>query len=101
VHPATVGYSYVVNDAQIIQASADVVSRVVEGEAVLLDLASGKYFGLNEVGSRVWELAQNSITVGALFQQLRSEFDVAEETLRTDLDALLADLQAKKLIAIS
>ena len=86
------------NDEQRIQASNDVVSRVVDGEAVLLDLASGKYFGLNEVGSRVWEHVNEAITVGALVERLLAEFDVDATTLRRDVDELLADLTAKGLI---
>lgn len=87
-------------DEQRIVASADVVSRVVDGEAVLLDLASGKYFGLNEVGSRVWEHARAEISVAELFERMSAEFDVDAATLRRDLDELLGDLADKKLIAV-
>lgn len=86
------------NDEQRIKASNDVVSRVVDGEAVLLDLASGKYFGLNEVGSRVWEHVDEPITVGALVERLLAEFDVDAITLRRDVHELLADLTTKGLI---
>ena len=89
------------NDSQVIATSEDVVSRVVDGEAVLLDLASGKYFGLNEVGSRVWEHAKGRITVGDLVAALTDEFDVDESTLRADLAELLAELSDKKLISLA
>ncbi len=101
MEPASVGYITRVNDEQVVKAAADVVSRVVDGEAVLLDLASGKYFGLNEVGSRVWEHTQEGIAVSALFQRLQGEFEVDPSTLRADLDELLAELAAKKLITVT
>lgn len=88
------------NDEQRIVASADVVSRIVDGEAVLLDLASGKYFGLNEVGSRLWEHVRDEITVGLLCERLQGEFEVDAPTLRSDVDELLHELADKQLITV-
>lgn len=88
------------DDASRIKASADVVSRIVDGEAVLLDLASGKYFGLNEVGSCVWEALEQDVTVAALQERLLAEFEVDPTTLRADLNELLSDLERRGLIAV-
>jgi hypothetical protein len=89
-----------VNGERRIKASTDVVSRVVDGEAVLLDLASGKYFGLNEVGSSVWEHVQEELAVATLLERLLDEFDVEAPALRSDVDELLAELQSKGLISV-
>ena len=72
--------------------------RVLDGEAVLLDLASGKYLGLNHVGTRVWELIGVGKTYGAIRDALLDEFDVQPDVLERDLGALLADMQARALI---
>ena len=61
-------------DGQRLACAPDILSRILDGEAVLLDLASGTYFGLNPVGSRVWELISASKTVGEIrvvIQRLR------------------------------
>ncbi len=84
-----------------IRARDDVVSRVVDGEAVLLALASGEYFGLNEVGSRVWEHVQSELTLSSLLERLGEEFDVEPTRLRSDVDELLAELRAKGLIVVA
>ena len=78
--------------------SADVVSRVIDGQAVLLDLASGKYLGLNEVATRAWELLGEGKTFGAIRAALLAEFDVPADVLDGDLDQLFADMTARGLI---
>ncbi len=102
--PKAHGYSSFVTEAsstaRIIAASADVVSRVVDGEAVLLDLESGKYFGLNEVGSFVWERIQTPASTDDLLSALHDAFDVDMDTLRADLDELVTDLEAKGLVSV-
>jgi hypothetical protein len=78
--------------------SADVVSRVIDGEAVLLDLASGRYLGLNGVATRVWELLGEGREVGAIRAAILSEFDVPADVLDGDLDRLFADMLARGLV---
>lgn len=88
------------SDARQIKASSDVVSRVVDGEAVLLDLASGKYFGLNEVGARVWEEVQEETPIDTVVERLLGEFDVEADTLRKDVAELITELEEKGLISV-
>jgi hypothetical protein len=78
--------------------SKDVISRVIDGEAVLLDLVSGRYLGLNDVATRVWELLDEGRTCGAIREALLAEFAVAPEVLDGDLDRLFADLLERGLI---
>ena len=66
--------------------SEDVLFQNLDGEAVLLDLASETYFGLNEVGTRVWELMEASPTLGEISTQLQAEYDV--ESARAESDVL-------------
>jgi len=63
-----------------------VLFQNLDGEAVLLDLASETYFGLNEVGTRIWELLEASPTLGELSTQLQSEYDV--EPARAEFDVI-------------
>jgi len=72
--------------------AADVLSQTVVGESVLLDLRSEKYFGLNPVGTRVWELLQETGDVAELQARLLAEYDVAPEQLERDLHHLLERL---------
>lgn len=69
--------------------SDDVVFRELEGEAVLLNLASGMYFGLDAVGTRIWQLLGEHQALQPVFERMLEEFDVDEQTLRSDLLVLV------------
>lgn len=79
----------------------EVLSRILDGEAVILHLGSGTYFGMNEVGSRAWERLQSGTTFGALLSSLLSEFEVSEEELRRDLTVFVDDLVLQNLIRVN
>ena len=74
------------------KASNDVLFQEVSGETVLLDLNSESYFGLDEVGTRIWSLINEGRAVGEVVDTLLDEYDVDRATLETDVSALLASL---------
>ncbi len=76
----------------------DVMSRVVDGETVLLDLASGKYFGLDHVGTRAWELIGRGQSLGEIRSAMVAEFQVTEAVVAADLAELFTELAARGLI---
>jgi len=77
-----------------------VISEVLDGEAVLLHLESGKYFGLNASGARMWALLSQHGDPQATFQALQAEFpNVAADQLRADLDEFVDALLARGLVA--
>ena len=85
--------------SQIISASKDVVAREVGGEMVLLDLASGQYFGLDKIGGRIWELlTERPRSLSDLCDVIEAEFDAPRSTIETDLQALLSSLGEQELI---
>lgn len=80
------------------RASDDVVAREVGGEMVLLDLASGTYFGLGAVGSRVWEqLSLGEASLAQLAGLIEAKFDAPREVIEQDLAELIGQLVDKQL----
>lgn len=79
-------------------AIADHASCELGGEAVLLDLLSGVYYGLDPVGARIWQLLQQPRTVAELRDLIVAEFDVAAERCEIDLVAFIASLNAHGLL---
>jgi hypothetical protein len=77
-----------------------VLFRDLEGEAVLLETKTGRYYGLNEVGTRMWSLLQLHGKIEAVCRALLTEYDVPEERLREDLAQLLEALSSRGLIKI-
>jgi hypothetical protein len=69
-------------------------------ESVLLDLASEQYFGLDAVGTRVWQLLEGDPDVQAAHAALAGEYDVDAAQLEADLLALLGQLADAGLIDI-
>jgi len=76
----------------------DVLVQELAGEAVLLHVTRGHYFGLNEVGRAVWDQLMTGIPVRQAYQHLLSEFDVAPEQLQQDLTSLVNDLLVQGLL---
>src|ERR1700722_9482211 len=78
---------------------ANVLIRFLDQELVLLNLNTEKYFGLDSVGTRIWQLITAAPTIDAAYFQLIEEFDVDPETLRSNLRDLLKQLVEHGLIA--
>ena len=72
--------------------SEDVLFQEVGGEAVLLDLASEQYFGLDPVGTRIWELIDPATPLRAILATLCSEYDADPDRIARDLLALAQSL---------
>jgi hypothetical protein len=72
--------------------------RVVDDEAVILNMDDGQYYGLNEVATRVWQLLSEGQNMEEVTSRLLSEFETDEATLLADLTELLDELLAKRLV---
>ena len=90
-----------IQDAQRIALAENTMWRNLDGEAVLLQLDAGTYFGLNEVGTEAQTLIEPGTTFGELRATLLQRFEVDETTLRTDLSELLNDMAARGLIELA
>lgn len=83
---------------QAVSIPDEVMARQLGDEIVILDLASGNYFGLDAVGARMWQLISEGEAVPRAFEILLSEYEVMPEQLRTDMERLLQDLLARGLV---
>lgn len=81
-----------------VRASDDLVFRELDGESVLLNLATGVYFGLDEVGTRIWQLIEQHGRLLDVRDAMTREFDVDEETAGRDLSELVAKMCARGLV---
>ena len=83
-----------------VQRNPEMVSGNMDGEIVMLSLQRGEYFGLDKVGSRIWELIEHSTAVGNIKHTLLEEYEVDESTCEKDLIEFLEDLENKSLIIV-
>lgn len=87
--------------AQQVHIPPDVMMQELDGEAVILNLKSEMYFGLDDVGTRMWTLLSESPSIQAAFDTLANEYDVEENTLRNDLTQLLHNLSEHGLLVLT
>ena len=78
-----------------------VLSTELQNEGVLLNLESGEYFGLDEVGMSMWKILGAVGDVEEARARLLAEYDVTEDVLTRDLDAFIATLAERKLIHVT
>jgi len=78
-----------------------VLSTELHDEGVLLNLETGEYFGLDEVGMEMWKVLRANGDVGAARTALLEQYDVAEDVLAKDLDELIAKLAERKLLVVA
>jgi hypothetical protein len=77
-----------------------VLFRQLEDEAVSLDLKSGTYFGLNDVGARAWQLILEHGSLSRVVEVLQDEYEAEPEIVRRDLLALAGQLVGQKLARV-
>ncbi len=84
-----------------VTASSDTLFQELDGEAILLDLQTEHYYGLDDIAARMWQLLAEQGDVEAVVAQLLDEYDVDEATLRRDLANLIAALRQAGLVSSS
>jgi hypothetical protein len=83
-----------------VQIRGDVLFEQSHGEAVLLDPASGVYFGLSPVGARIWQLFATFDLLSDVARALNAEYDVPVDRCAADLIALVEELDAHGLLTV-
>ena len=77
-----------------------VLVRFLDKESVLLNLETERYFGLDETGTRMWQVVTSTPSIDAAYRELQNEFDVESELLRLHLTELLGRLVDNGLLQI-
>jgi hypothetical protein len=83
-----------------ITLSKDVLAQEIDGETVLLDLASESFFGLDEVSTRVWQLLNEGAGREQVIETLLGEYDVERAVLEKDVSDLLDRLADAGLVTL-
>jgi hypothetical protein len=83
-----------------VSISEDAVFRELEGEAVIVHLDSGMYYGLDPVGTRLWQLIDAHGQLQPVFDAALEEFEVEPERLQHDLLQLVSELASRQLVVV-
>jgi len=75
-----------------------VINEIIDGEAIMIDLATGSYYSLDSVGAQIWTLLEESRPVDYIVAELGRLYDAPEPVIRTAVDNLLEQLTLEQLI---
>jgi len=84
-----------------IKRNIEVFASEIDDEVVMMNIQSGKYFGMDAVGSRIWQLIEEKIRVKDIIAELLEEYDVTEEQCRSDVLEFLNELYEQNLIQVT
>ena len=88
-------------DKLFFKRSTGCVSTVLDGETVILDIETGAYSGLNEIGTVLWDVMETSVTLVDMREAVVADFDVTPEECSEDVLSFLKELADNKLIEVS
>ncbi len=83
----------------VLRRRPDSIASEIDGEVVVMSVATGRTYGLDKRGSRIWGLLENPTTVDALVQSLLQHYDTTAEKCRADVVAFLETLAANQLVS--
>jgi hypothetical protein len=78
--------------------SPQVINETIDGEAIMINLATGSYYSLDRVGGDVWALLEASLPVDDIVVELGRRYDAAEDDIRSGVDDLLQRLSDEELV---
>jgi Coenzyme PQQ synthesis protein D (PqqD) len=79
---------------------SEILHHDLQGEAVVLNLTSGVYFGLDALGARIWQLIREQSVLHKVVASLVDEYDVTEQECLHDVLALVAQMQENGLVEV-
>jgi hypothetical protein len=85
----------------VISQIEEIVDSDIDGETVMMSIENGKYYGLDHIGSRIWELIACPIKVSDLIDTLLERFDVDRETCEKDVLKFLNELNEDRILQLS
>lgn len=87
------------NFDQTYKIDKDKVSwRIIDGEAVILNLDNGLYYDLNKTGTAIWQAIAEKKSLEQILEVLKKEYSAGDKRLENDLKSIVADLEKEKLI---
>lgn len=89
------------DDSYLIANEQDVAAKLTDGEAVLINLASGLYYSMDEVGGYIWSMIVHGSSVEQVADAVAARYAVPLERARHDVRMLVRQLLDEKLIALS
>jgi hypothetical protein len=79
----------------------EVAAKVIDGEAIIINLANGVYYSMDKVGGLIWDMVQSGHNLEEIIQGVTERYDVAREKVESDVLELVEEMQRENLVAIA
>lgn len=76
------------------------ISRVIDGEAIIVDFKTGDQYSLNPIGTLVWEMADGAHSLKDIVASILERYDISEAQARADLSKLVSDMENENLVVL-
>ena len=90
----------IIESASVVSRTGEFISTKMDDDTVMMSIEQGKYFGLDAVGSRIWDLLESPTKVHDLVTTLVAEFEVTPDTCKKDVITFLDTLHQKEMLEI-
>jgi len=91
----------VISPASVISRIMEVVAAEMDGEIVMISIENGKYYGMDAIGSRIWELIEAPQSVAEVVRILGEEYEVEQQQCQADILGFLDCLHKEGLIKVA
>jgi hypothetical protein len=81
--------------------SGEIAAKVIDGEAIIMNLSNGMYYSMDQVGAAIWTLAESGHTVGRIGEVLAARFGIDRQTANRDVADLIEHLASEELVVVS
>jgi hypothetical protein len=85
----------------VISRNPEIIHSAMDDEVVMMSVDQGVFFGIDKIGSHIWNLLETPSTVEVLIEKLVAHYDVEPELCKNDTLLFLNDMLLKKVILIS
>ena len=79
----------------------EVASKVMDGEAILINLSNGIYYSMDKVGGLIWEMIEGRHSLEKIVEGVLSRYDVSAEQVRADVERVVAELVQENLVKVT
>jgi hypothetical protein len=89
-----------IGDTTRISRSPSVLAAEVDGEIVMMSIAQGRYYGLDDIASDIWHRIEPACSFGELVDRLTNDYAADRATIVRDVDALLTRMAAQDVVRL-
>ncbi|AFY61435.1 PqqD family protein [Synechococcus sp. PCC 6312] len=86
---------------QLTSNQSEIAAQVLDGELIIINLSDGVYYSMDEIGADVWVLLEQGYSLSAISQTLSVAYNIPQNTIEDDLQALGQQLISENLVRVS